>query len=76
MLESIKNGITSILDFFFSIGEFVVGFVKDLGTLATTLADTVSSIPDYFSWLPPELLASILAIFGIVVLYKVLGREG
>lgn len=76
MLESIKNGITAILDFFSSIGEFVVGFVKDLGTLATTLADTVTSIPDYFAWLPAELLVSLIAIFGIVVLYKVLGREG
>lgn len=67
--QGIGNAITNFFDFLFSL-------VGDLVYLIQLTGKFLVSIPGYFSWLPPELLALIGTIFTIVVLYKVLGREG
>lgn len=76
MLETIKNTLLSIGDFFVTIFDFVVGFVNDIINVIKYCASAVAKIPDYFAWLPAEILAIIVALFAIVVIYKVLGREG
>jgi len=75
-LASIKEYIVSIGEFFSSIFDFVIGFFEDVAYMIKLTAEFVMNIPDYFSWLPPQLVALIVTIFGIVVIYKVLGREG
>lgn len=40
------------------------------------LAGYVAKIPDWFDWLPAEVLYILLAIVAVVVIYKILGREG
>lgn len=67
--QGIGNAITSFFDFVFSL-------VGDLVYLIQLTGKFLVAIPGYFSWLPPELLALIGTIFTIVVLYKILGREG
>lgn len=62
--------------FFKSVYEFVVSFFEDVVYVIRLTAHFVSLIPSYFDWLPPECLALIVAIFAVVVIYKVLGREG
>lgn len=69
LLKGFINGITSVVDFVISMIEDIVYIVKLTG-------EFVLSIPDYFSWLPGSVLAIIITIFSIVVIYKVLGREG
>lgn len=71
-----------IIDFFKQIGEFfssvvdfIVNFFSDLAYVIGLLGDFVSKIPSFFSWLPTSLLAILLTIFGVVVIYKVLGRD-
>lgn len=76
MLEAIKNAVTNIIDFIEMIYNFIKTLVTDTATLIKTVGHTVASIPDYFSMFPAELLALIVALFGIVVVYKFLGREG
>lgn len=76
MLDAIKDGLNSVLDFFTLIWDFVTGLIDDIVNLTTTVTETVKNIPDYFSWLPAEIVVSIVALFGIVVVYKILGREG
>lgn len=68
-LEGIGNAITSVID-------FVVSFFQDLVYVIEVVTQTVLSIPSYFSWLPSAAIAIIVTIFGIVVIYKILGREG
>jgi len=75
-LASIKEYIVSIGEFFSSIFDFVIGIFEDIAYVVKLTAEFVVKIPDYFSWLPPELVALIVTIFGVVVIYKVLGREG
>ena len=75
-MESIKEYLISIGEFFTSIYDFVISFFEDIVYLIKLTAAFVAKIPDYFSWLPAPVLAIIVSIFAVVVLYKVLGREG
>lgn len=66
----------SLGEWFLNIGEFVVSFFKDLIYLVTVTGQILAQIPSYFAFLPSEFVIIIVALFGVVVLYKVLGREG
>lgn len=73
----------ALIDFFSGIGEmisgaidFVIGFFSDIVYMIQLTGKFLLQIPSYFSWLPAEVLAVIILTFTIVVIYKVLGREG
>lgn len=73
----------ALTDFLLGIGEgllavvtFVIDFFKDIAYLVKLTGEFVLQIPHYLSWLPAEVLALLVTVFTIVVLYKVLGREG
>lgn len=73
----------AIIDFFLSIGDFistvvdfVISFFRDLVFTIQLIAKFIAQIPSYFSWLPVQILTLIVALFGIVAIYKILGREG
>lgn len=68
--------IQSIGTFFTSIYDFVIGTFEDIVYVIRLTAHFVAQIPEYFSWLPPEALVLVVSIFAVVVIYKVLGREG
>lgn len=68
-LQAIGNAIVAAID-------FVVGFFQDIVYIIQLTGKVLVQIPSYFSWLPAELLAIILTIFAVVVIYKILGREG
>lgn len=68
-LQAIGNAIVAAID-------FVVGFFQDIVYIIQLTGKVLAQIPSYFSWLPAELLAIILTIFAVVVIYKILGREG
>lgn len=68
--------LSAIGDAIVSVINFVISFFSDLVYMIQLTGKFVLAIPSYFSWLPPELLASITTIFFIVVIYKILGREG
>ena len=79
MIKLIRN----IIDFLKMIGDTLVSFfefafslVEDLIYVIKLTGETVTRIPSYFSWLPSEAVAIIVTIFSIVVIYKVIGREG
>lgn len=76
MWNELKDGFTKIFDFFGAIIDFIVGFVADLVNVVKNTAEAVAEIPNYFDWLPPEVIAIIVSIFAVVVIYKVIGREG
>lgn len=76
MLESIKNFLFSIGNVITSLVDFVVGFIEDIVYVVKLCASFVAKIPLLFSWLPAPALALIIIIFSVVVIYKVLGREG
>lgn len=67
------NGIGSAIS---SAFNWLVGTVQDLAYVAKMLGQFVVSIPGYFAWIPSEALVIIIIIFGVVVIYKLIGREG
>ena len=70
------DALNGIWEFFSSLYDFVVSFFEDIVYIIRLTAHFVLKIPDYFDWLPPEALVLVVTIFSIVVIYKVLGREG
>ena len=73
----------TLLDFFAGIGnsitaafDFVISFFQDLIYMIKLLARIVTSIPSYFTWLPSSIFAVLSVIISLVVIYKILGREG
>ena len=73
----------ALIDFFVTIGnainlafEFVLSFFRDLVYIIKVTGQFLLQIPLYFSWLPSTLISSLVVLFGIVVIYKIMGREG
>lgn len=66
----------TIADFFVAIFEIVMSLVRDIIEMVKMLGDFVVQIPDLFDWLPPAVIGTIVTIFGVVVIYKIIGREG
>lgn len=71
-----------IIDFFKGIGDvitscidFLIDFIADIVYVIELTGKFVLQIPEYFSWLPAQVLSVIVLIFAVVVIYKVLGRE-
>lgn len=67
--EGIGNAIISIFD-------FIISFFQDLIYMITITGQVLVSIPGYFAWLPSSYQVLLVTLVGIVVIYKILGREG
>lgn len=76
MLKDIFDVVKQIGDFIASIVMFVIDMVEDLVYMVGLLGETVVKLPDYLNFLPATVIATITVIFSIVVIYKILGREG
>lgn len=76
MLERLLDFFLNLTGVISSLIDFVVGFVQDIVYVVKLCGEFVLKIPDLFSWLPPPVVALIITIFAVVVIYKVIGREG
>ena len=76
MLSTIKQFFTGFADIVTAVVDFFIGFVQDIVFVVKLTGSFVAKIPYFFSWLPAPALAIIVTLFGVVVIYKVLGREG
>lgn len=56
--------------------EFLLSMIQDVAYVVELTAKFVVDIPTYLSWLPPEIVVLVVSIFAVVVIYKILGREG
>lgn len=73
----------AIVDFFIAISEpvlvlidWVTGFIADIAYMIAMLHAFMSYIPSFFAWLPASISVFIITAFTIVIVYKVIGREG
>lgn len=79
VIDAVKNvgkWVKTIGEFFSTVIDFVIGLVEDIVYVIKLTGETVLKIPEYFDWLPEAVVAVIVSAFAIVVIYKVLGREG
>lgn len=75
MLETIKDFIVGIGDMINTAWDFLIGIFEDIAYLIKLLYTFLADIPSYFSWLPVEVVAVIVTIFGVVVVLRVIGRD-
>lgn len=72
--------ISAVKEFFSLVGtliEFIFGLVADLVNVVELLADTVVRLPEYFGYFfPSQFITLFVTIISLVVVYKILGREG
>ena len=73
----------NIVKFFSSLGDVISAFFDYLITCFSELISVIEyslhsldQIPIAFSWLPTDVVNIIFVIFGIVIVYKIAGREG
>lgn len=72
-----------IIDFFTGLYDTVaniilwfINFLKDLLYVTKLIRTFVWKLPELVSWLPGTLVAMLVVVFSIVIIYKILGREG
>lgn len=68
-IKGIAEAVTAAIDFLF-------GIIEDLVYMVKLLSEFILQIPVFLSWLPPAIVTIFVTIFSIVVIYKVIGREG
>lgn len=75
-MDAVVSFFTGLGNAIVSVFDFVISFFSDLIYVIQLLGKVVLSIPGYFSWLPGSISALLVTLFAIVVIYKILGREG
>lgn len=75
-MQAIADILSSIADWFTMIFDFIFGFFGDVVYIIKITGIFLLKIPEYFAWLPSECVSVVVVIFSIVVVYKILGREG
>lgn len=75
-MQAIIDFFVGLFDIVVALVEFVISFIEDIIYVIQLTALFLKEIPNYFAWLPTAFTSMLVLIFGIVVIYKVLGREG
>lgn len=75
-MEDILDMIEGFVEMIESLIDFVMDLVQGLLYIYDLLFTIIGNLPSYLAWMPGSFSYLIIAIFGIVVIYKVLGREG
>ena len=68
--------IHSVLDFLGLFWTYIFEIGREMLFVVELLGSFFTHIPSYFSWLPESLISVLVTLISIVVVYKVLGREG
>lgn len=75
-MDAIIGFFSGVADMFVGAYDFLIGILRDLVYIVRLTGKAVQAIPRLFSFLPPACVALLVTIFGVVVIYKILGREG
>lgn len=71
-LVDMLSGFFTLVD---QIVDFIVNLFSDLLYVITLVGSFMMNIPDYFGWLPTACISMIVTVFGVVLVYKIVGRE-
>lgn len=76
MLKSIYRAIKGFINTVMMIVDFIITLIEDIIYVIKLTAEALAEIPSYFTWLPDFFVPALITLFGIVIVYKVIGREG
>lgn len=69
--------IKEVFNILVTLIEFILKLVYDLVKVIALLGETVVNLPEYFGYFYPSVFVSLfVSIISLVVVYKILGREG
>lgn len=75
-MNALFDVLTGFIDLCIFIVDFVISTIRDLIYMVGLLGEITLQLPTYFGWLPSQILTHFLLIISIVVIYKIIGREG
>lgn len=75
-MQALIDFFKGFADIVASLVDFVIDFVGDLLYVIQLLGGLLPKIPDMISWLPSAVVSLIVLTFSIVLIYKIIGREG
>lgn len=75
-MQAIVDFLSGIGDAIISVFDFIIAFFKDFISFLRLLAGVPEIIENFLFWFPVDLLPFVLLLFGVIILYKILGREG
>lgn len=70
------NLLQNVLDVLLALVQFIVKLVGDLVMVITLLGQSILRLPLVLGFLPSVCVSIVMATFSIVIIYKVIGREG
>lgn len=76
MFDALIGFFETFISMFTSLFNMAISLFSDIAYVVQLTGKFVVNVPNYFGWLPSECTVIITLIFSIVVLYKILGREG
>lgn len=75
-MGAIIDFFTGLIDTVVALVDFVIQNVQDLVYLVSLLGSLLPQIPIFLSWLPSVFVSIIVFAFTIVLILKIVGREG
>lgn len=75
-MQAIVDFFVGLFDIIIAPIKFLISFIGDIVYVIQLTGNFVVNIPNYFGWLPSAFVSIIISIFSVVVIYKVIGREG
>lgn len=75
-MDVIISFFRTIADYVVFLVEFVIGTITDLVYMTQLMGEIIIFLPDYLGWLPSAIVTFVMLIISIVVIYKIIGREG
>jgi len=76
MLQQILNVVKSIGDLVVGLVKFIPKLLTDFIMVIDLVVGAVAQLPTMFVVFPSVISALLISVFGVVVVYKILGREG
>ncbi len=75
-MQALIDAFTGFFDTIKVIIDFVIGIFEDLLFLIQLLGNFLANLPTYFGFLPPTIVSAVVVAFSIVVIMKIIGRDG
>lgn len=75
-MGAILDVLSGFIDLCIFVVDFLISTIRDLLYMVGLLGELTVNLPDYLGWLPSSIMTHFLVIISIVVVYKIIGREG
>ena len=75
-MKALINWFQTLVGYVETAFDFLIDIVEDIVYVTKLAYSYLSSLPRLFGFLPTSVVSILVIAFGVVVIYKILGREG